>query len=856
MREEKIIRLIFCLANPELGPDEVVEAAAGSLVTLDCTPKDERFRTSITWIKDNEEAQESADNVKVGLSGRKLYINKVELYNDGIYTCIVRNLAGETHKNVYLRVLIPPSFKEKNYKAHHKIPIGRPLTLKCITFGNPEPETVWEKDGVELSQNGGLMNTIFEENGQILTIPDVTNTHKKSVFTCTAKNGVGLVTRDFYVDPITPPVLSFGGGRTSRVTEIIGEALTLDCPISSTLMDYQIIWYKDGQLMQNSYPRVQISADQRKVRLNNLINEDEGTYTCFVKNPAGEAMREFKVDIIAPPQLIGSNIEYVEVPEGNDLSLKCPFEAETVGQVMWDKNGGKMPSNVQILSDNATIYVHSAAANDEGSYHCLVHNRAGSVEKTFRVKVLLKPRIIGAANDNDTIEAAADRSVVLVCPIQRTYGGEMGDIEIEWFKDNAPLKARSTDRVLPNGKYLHISNSKPPDAVPPTILSNETDFVIPVKQSLLITCDTESSPQASIQWTFNNQDVGDRQNIQILNSGRQLRIVSAEIFNKGRYIEDEGLYTCRVSNRAGENTVDIKVTALEKPSIVMNENHQTVTAVENSSIVLKCPTTGLPKPTVSWLKNGFPFIFTPDSKVLFDGQELQISRANASDSGHYSCIATNEGGSADMSYSLEVLTPPKISGPAEEKAEILETGATALFCDVNGSEPLEIIWTKNRQDISSTDSTAQISSQGRLLNILGAKVDDEDPPKFDVDSEVKEVKVGERLVLPCTIDGAERFNVSWLLNGRPIDSKTPSSFKYDKRRFELFEARLSDTGVYACVVRNEAGSAKKNFDVAVLEVPRFLSLNDTTTSIISGKSVQLNCSITGVPTPVIKWQKD
>ncbi len=68
--------------------------------------------------------------------------------------------------------------------------------------------------------------------------------------------------------------------------------------------------------------------------------------------------------------------------------------------------------------------------------------------------------------------------------------------------------------------------------------------------------------------------------------------------------------------------------------------------------------TGIPKPKVEWLKNGRPLDVTATNgrmRVLTDGRQLEISRAEVTDTGRYSCIATNEAGVADRDFDLDVL---------------------------------------------------------------------------------------------------------------------------------------------------------------------------------------------------------
>lgn len=84
-------------------------------------------------------------------------------------------------------------------------------------------------------------------------------------------------------------------------------------------------------------------------------------------------------------------------------------------------------------------------------------------------------------------------------------------------------------------------------------------------------------------------------------------------------------------------------------------------------------------------------------------------------------------------------------------------------------------------------------------------------------------------------------------------------------------ARLSDTNKYVCVVSNEAGEARKTFDLSVLgestpqathircfpvsEKPRFRDMTNLNPSIVVGRPLVLDCTVTGTPKPTITWLK-
>uniref|UniRef100_A0A0M3KDI1 Ig-like domain-containing protein n=1 Tax=Anisakis simplex TaxID=6269 RepID=A0A0M3KDI1_ANISI len=105
--------------------------------------------------------------------------------------------------------------------------------------------------------------------------------------------------------------------------------------------------------------------------LMNVQKSDEATFTCVAKNSAGQAAREFQVNVLVPPRIVGKMVEDMVVVEGESLELECDFDADPIPEIFWVKD--------------------TAPLKDAGAYRCTVRNKAGQAEKTFNVRVILKP---------------------------------------------------------------------------------------------------------------------------------------------------------------------------------------------------------------------------------------------------------------------------------------------------------------------------------------------------------------------------------------------------------------------------------------------------------------------------------
>lgn len=79
-----------------------------------------------------------------------------------------------------------------------------------------------------------------------------------------------------------------------------------------------------------------------------------------------------------------------------------------------------------------------------------------------------------------------------------------------------------------------------------------------------------------------------------------------------------------------------------------------VTAASNTTITIRCPTSGVPTPAVTWLKDGVQitegdrFSITVDNSLVIKGSE-------AKESANYSCSVKNAFGKDDSSSIVKMI---------------------------------------------------------------------------------------------------------------------------------------------------------------------------------------------------------
>lgn len=318
--------------------------------------------------------------------------------NTGVYTCVVRNSAGESKKQITVNVLgrlpsifqsirisEPPEFIEKQYTQNAQVISGNALTLTCDVTGSPRPRIEWRKDGETVVDTSRITH-----DGQRLLVNDVTV--GTSRYTCLVSNTAGGISRDFFVQGIAPPQIAHGEDK-SIVEVMEGQTVNLDCPVVGADVDME--WMREGRIITPS--QAVFTVDKTKLVLVNAQREHADVYTCKAKNSAGEATREFEVRVLVPPRLKGSLIENVDIVEGAEMKLDCEFDGVPEPQVEWSKDKGDLSARGQYLNDQKTYLLSGVQVEHGGVYRCSVSSRAGNAEKTFNVRVIEKPYM----SDND-----------------------------------------------------------------------------------------------------------------------------------------------------------------------------------------------------------------------------------------------------------------------------------------------------------------------------------------------------------------------------------------------------------------------------------------------------------------------
>ncbi|EGW11982.1 Hemicentin-1, partial [Cricetulus griseus] len=284
---------------------------------------------------------------------------------------------------------------------------------------------------------------------------------------------------------------------------------------------------------------------------------------------------------------------------------------------------------------------------------------------------------------------------------------------------------------------------------------------------------------------------------------------------------DSGTYLCEALNAAGRDQKTVQLDVLVAPTIQPGPN--VVDIPVNRTALLPCQAHGVPTPLMSWRKDGIPLDpGSPRLEFLPEGS-LRIDPVLEQDAGHYLCVASNSAGSDRQGLDLRVLEPPTIA-PGPSNLTLTAHSPASLPCEAKGSPKPLVSWWKDGQKLDfrlQQDAYRLLPSNALLL----AAPSPQDSAQFEC---VVSNEVGEsRRRYQVTVHGA----------------------------LEIEQALPIHAGRYTCTARNSAGMARKHMVLIVQASPVVKPLPSVVQAVES-EEVLLPCEASGIPQPVVIWQKE
>ncbi|XP_053289579.1 sialoadhesin isoform X3 [Pleuronectes platessa] len=386
-------------------------------------------------------------------------------------------------------------------------------------------------------------------------------------------------------------------------------------------------------------------------------------------------------------------------------------------------------------------------------------------------------------------------------------------------------------------------------------------------QTIRFTCTAESFPQSTL--TLMRIDTNN-QSLRITENNLYSRPINSLSHKINVTSADAGQYFCRAQNTEGsKNSKQQELVVKYSPNNVTVQANPGLDVKKNASLTLSCSAeSNPPVSSVTWRKT------TDGREEIIQQTQTQTFRVNStspSDSGLYSCEATNDIGSG-KSQPAEVkvrYSPNNVTVQANPGLDVKENVLLTLSCSAESNPPVSsVTWRKTtdgREEIIQQTQTqtfrvnsASPSDSGlyscEATNDIGsgksqpAEVKVRYPPtepKLSMSSEVTE---GQTITISCTAESFPQSTLTLMridkchqylkipennLNSRPIHPL-----------YHTFTVTSADAGWYFCRAQNTEGSKdSKQQELVVKFSPKhtYLAWSAEKQELDGRSSVMLSC---------------
>ncbi|XP_050729970.1 cell adhesion molecule Dscam2-like isoform X1 [Eriocheir sinensis] len=652
-----------------------VVAEEGARVTLPCVAQAHPPPT-YTWYKG---ATALTGSSGVWTVGGSLVLGRVGVGDAGEYSCVVNNTAGHTKYSAHLLVTHPLSVQVTPREV--QVDAGGRLELRCHVSGTPVDSVTWLKDGNMLSRRSNDRVRIRPRESLHLAPVDISDT---GIYQCVAIYG-----RDY---AHAPAYVTLGAAAPQLVYRFIeqtikpGPSVSLKCIATGTPTPH-ITWQLDGFPIPHSHRYVKgqyVSAHGdvvSHVNISSVHVTDGGSYTCAAENSAGRVQHSARLNVYGPPHV--RPMGAVSAVAGQTFSVTCPASGYPIHKITWSKDGVRLPtSHRQRVHANGTLVVEQVTRDsDKGEYACTASNRAGRQDtQKLNVRVMVPPRLAQLVFPEET---RAGMRAQASCFVQE------GDqpLTLTWRKDGRPLDPRLEVRVSTIDPYTSIlvidraaaahtgnyscvvanaartatTSARLTVSVPPAWVVEPASTNVALGGSVALHCLAKGFPNPAVAWskeTVSGEFVGvatGEGGVSGWENGT-LMVSHAERRHEGRYL-------CAANNGVGSGLS--KVVALsvnEPPWFSVRSQRQQV--VVGGSVTLSCEAHGDAPLTVTWTRGGAPLPTLPRYGVSERGtdggqvSELTLRATHITDTGTYTCTATNDHGSLASDFVLLVQDVP------------------------------------------------------------------------------------------------------------------------------------------------------------------------------------------------------
>ncbi|VBB32471.1 unnamed protein product, partial [Acanthocheilonema viteae] len=722
--------LVTGLVSPVLGhvsPEE--KLIEGGELHLSCVPVLGTPKPTLRWYKDGKPLQ-SSTYVTIKSGGSLLLLRKGRPQDEGQYTCVATNSAGNASLNVNIELIKKPYIK-KNDALQYTTSAGKVLEIPCHATGKPQPKVIWSINGKPISSSDQEYEILPDNT---LRIHQASSSHAGK-YICTASNIAGEAKTATDVVILSPPVIELGQISYNLIQ---GNKITLPCKVRSDSVP-MITWYLNGKEFKDGH-----IAKDGSLTIEKVDEQHRGQFKCVASNNIGKDEKVITLTVHTAPTIEGSDQLKVVITNVNQsVLLPCPARAFPLPSRTWSYEGDRIYSGYShgsemIYTHDGSLEIVTPQMNHAGRYTCHVSNLAGDDHITYLLKIHEPPKII--SNIPGTIVVVLGLMLEIPC---RAVGTP--EPTITWEKDGFQIipddiihidsagtirieKAQSSHRgifrcIATNPAGRDERNTLVIVQEPPIILPNTlSDYTTVEGDRIELRCFASANPSPTITWS--------RKGIPILHDTPRMHVnKDGTLIIDNVENDDAGHYICKASNAAGDTEKVVRLTVIIPPDIPDQETIITEAVAVGQPFSLYCPVLSIPLPQITWYLDDRPIVESDANIVLSDDQRrLHILKSRIMDAGSYKCVARNPAGDSAKIFEVEIIVPPNLNQSMHKtKVTVLENEHIELGCPISGVPEPDIAWLVNGELLEEgiTKRGVILASDGKSVIIESAQLEHE-----------------------------------------------------------------------------------------------------------------------------------
>lgn len=349
---------------------------ADTLQRAPCRPPRGRPQPEVWWERGGQRLPTEG---RVYQDGLDLVFRPTEAQDSGVYTCVAENKAGRRTQDVTVTVATAPVWLTRPQDSQFEE--GKPGLLHCRAQAAPEPEVVWIRNNIFIS-NEDARFTLFPNGSLRINSVEV---YDGQMYGCEARTVGGRLSAQARVTVLeklkfTPPPQPLQCLELDREMSVSCSATGRESP--------SVVWSKaDGAELP---PHVEQKNGQ--LHFNKVRRSDAGNYTCTASNRLQGEIRAPVLLTVAVYIRFKVEPDNTTVYQGHSAMLHCQAAGDPEPYIHWNVKGKPMGSNRRFQKmANGSLLISDVNAGDTGNYTCVAGNSCNIQSRAAKLVVVDKP---------------------------------------------------------------------------------------------------------------------------------------------------------------------------------------------------------------------------------------------------------------------------------------------------------------------------------------------------------------------------------------------------------------------------------------------------------------------------------